>query len=323
MSTRPDLRNVAIVAHVDHGKTTLVDAMLWQSGALSGPVTRSKRPPVSASWTPATSSARRASPSSPRTPPSTTRGPASRRPWAFRTASPSTSSTPPATPTSAARSSAAYPWSTASSSWSTPPKAHCRRPASCCARPSRPNLPVILVRQQGRPPRLPASTRSSPSPPTCCCRLAERPGRRGIPTSTSTAVLDVPVIYASAKARPAPTRTTPADGELPANENLEPLFEHHHRTASPAPAYEEGMPLQAHVTNLDASPVPGPPRAAAHPQRHPDARAQTCGLARHDGSLSSASASPSCSSPRAWSASPDRIRRTPATSSPSPASKTS
>jgi GTP-binding protein len=32
MRTRNDLRNLAIIAHVDHGKTTLVDAMLWQSG---------------------------------------------------------------------------------------------------------------------------------------------------------------------------------------------------------------------------------------------------------------------------------------------------
>ncbi|MSZ59463.1 MAG: GTP-binding protein, partial [Actinobacteria bacterium] len=35
MKLRDDLRNIAIIAHVDHGKTTLVDAMLWQSGAFA------------------------------------------------------------------------------------------------------------------------------------------------------------------------------------------------------------------------------------------------------------------------------------------------
>lgn len=35
MPVRPDIRNLAIIAHVDHGKTTLVDAMLWQAGAFS------------------------------------------------------------------------------------------------------------------------------------------------------------------------------------------------------------------------------------------------------------------------------------------------
>ncbi|MEE9124163.1 MAG: GTP-binding protein, partial [candidate division NC10 bacterium] len=32
LQSREDVRNLAIIAHVDHGKTTLVDAMLWQSG---------------------------------------------------------------------------------------------------------------------------------------------------------------------------------------------------------------------------------------------------------------------------------------------------
>ena len=43
MPVRSDLRNVAIIAHVDHGKTTLVDAMLWQSGAFRAGQTVQKR----------------------------------------------------------------------------------------------------------------------------------------------------------------------------------------------------------------------------------------------------------------------------------------
>lgn len=64
-------------------------------------------------------------------------------------------------------------------------------------------------------------------------------------------LLDLPVIYCAAKVGHASTEQ-PADGTVPENDNLEPLFEAI-LTNIPAPEYEEGAPLQAHVTNIDAS----------------------------------------------------------------------
>lgn len=68
-------------------------------------------------------------------------------------------------------------------------------------------------------------------------------------------VLDVPVVYAAAKAGRA-SMEQPADGTLPDNDNLEPLFATIIEKI-PAPTYDEATPLQAHVTNLDASPFLG------------------------------------------------------------------
>ncbi len=55
--TQDKLRNIAIIAHVDHGKTTLVDQMLKQGG-----VYRENQVVADESWTPAISSASAASP---------------------------------------------------------------------------------------------------------------------------------------------------------------------------------------------------------------------------------------------------------------------
>ncbi|MFN8193151.1 MAG: translational GTPase TypA [Nocardioidaceae bacterium] len=67
--------------------------------------------------------------------------------------------------------------------------------------------------------------------------------------------LDFPVIYASAKAGRA-SLEMPENGGQPDSTDLEPLFRTILETI-PAPTYEEGAPLQAHVTNLDASPFLG------------------------------------------------------------------
>ncbi len=76
-----------------------------------------------------------------------------------------------------------------------------------------------------------------------------------VPDLDVDALLDVPVVYASGRAGAA-SRNRPENGELPDNADLEPLFgailEH-----VPAPSYDDEAPLQAWVTNLDSSPFLG------------------------------------------------------------------
>lgn len=64
-------------------------------------------------------------------------------------------------------------------------------------------------------------------------------------------LLDLPILYCAAKAGIA-SSSQPADGSVPEGNDLEPLFESI-ITNIPAPEYTEGAPLQAHVTNIDSS----------------------------------------------------------------------
>ncbi|MBO3662302.1 translational GTPase TypA [Microbacterium stercoris] len=72
-----------------------------------------------------------------------------------------------------------------------------------------------------------------------------------VPDLDVDALLDVPVVYASGRAGAA-SQNRPANGELPDNDDLEPLFEAILQHI-PAPEYDDEAPLQAWVTNLDSS----------------------------------------------------------------------
>ena len=103
-----------------------------------------------------------------------------------------------------------------------------------------------------------------------------------VPDLDLDAVLNVPVVYASGKAGAA-SLNQPADGQLPDNDDLEPLFktiiEH-----VPAPTYNPNEVLQAHVTNLDSSPFLGR-LALVRIFNGTLKKGQTVAWARHDGEI--------------------------------------
>ena len=76
-----------------------------------------------------------------------------------------------------------------------------------------------------------------------------------VPDLDLDAILDVPVVYASGRAGAA-SWNKPENGTLPDNDDLEPLFDAILKHI-PAPTYDDEAPLQAWVTNLDASPFLG------------------------------------------------------------------
>ncbi len=76
-----------------------------------------------------------------------------------------------------------------------------------------------------------------------------------VPDLDIDGILELPIIYASGRAGIA-SLNKPADGTLPEGSDLEPLFGAIMQYI-PAPSYDDEAPLQAHVTNLDASPFLG------------------------------------------------------------------
>src|SRR5688572_732540 len=104
-----------------------------------------------------------------------------------------------------------------------------------------------------------------------------------VPDLDLDAILDVPVVYASGKAGRA-SATKPENGSLPDSDDLEPLFEAILEHV-PAPTYDDEAPLQAWVTNLDASPFLGR-LALLRVFNGRIKKGQTVAWVRHDGSHS-------------------------------------
>ncbi len=253
LATRDEIRNVAIVAHVDHGKTTLVDAMLWQSGAFragshvadrvmdSGDLEREKGITI------------------------------------------------------LAKNTAVHHDGLVINIVDTP--GHADFGGEVERGLSMVDGVILLVDASEGP--LPQTrfvlrkTLEASLPVILVINKVDRPDARiaevldacyelFIDLDASEEQIEFPIVYASARAGRA-SLNRPANGEQPDSQDLEPLFRVLRETV-PAPVYEPGAPLQAHVTNLDASSYLGR-IALCRIYNGTMKRGQQAALCRRDGSL--------------------------------------
>jgi GTP-binding protein TypA/BipA len=260
VNLREDLRNIAIIAHVDHGKTTLVDAMLWQSGAFranqdvadrvmdSMDLEREKGITILAKNT----SVRYHGPSAPEggvtfniidTPGHADFGGEVERGLEMVDG---------------------VVLLVDASEGPLPQTRFVLRKAL------EKHLPVVLVinKVDRHDARIGA--------------VVDEAYELFLDLDANEKQIDFPIIYTSAKAGRA-SLTRPQDGGMPEEEDLEPLFRTL-LTTVPAPEFDPEMPLQAHVTNLDASPYLG--RLALCRVHHGTIRkGQQVAWIKHDGSI--------------------------------------
>jgi GTP-binding protein len=222
IATRDDLRNVAIVAHVDHGKTTLVDAMLWQSGAFRENQDVNERVMDSNDL---------------------------EREKGI---------------TILAKNTAVLHGGLTINIIDTP--GHADFGGEVERGLSMVDGVVLLVdASEGPLPQTRFVLRKALSaklPVILVVNKVDRPDARiaevvdetyelFLDLDASEEQIDFPIVFASARAGRA-SLNKPDNGGMPDSEDLEPLFEVIRGTV-PAPQYDPDTPLQAHVTNLDAS----------------------------------------------------------------------
>jgi GTP-binding protein len=272
------VRNVAIVAHVDHGKTTLVDKMLWQGGAFgahqhveeramdSGDLEREKGITILAKNTAIHYNG----------------------PSAVAAGHPEGVTIniidTPGHADFGGEVERGCRWSTASCCSSTPPRARCRRPGSCCARRWR-HLPVVL-----------------------CINKVDRPDARIAEVVDEVYELFMDLLDGSDDERHhdagagVPDRLRLGQGRArlarPPRGRRAPTGTSSRcstiMATIPAPVYDDEAPLQAHVTNLDSSPSSAAWRCCGSTTAR-SARASRSPGCRRDGRSSATSRSPSCS----------------------------